>query len=68
MQSDLDLSDEEEEDIEPASVKRIMALNSTEWPYMLFGTIGSAINGAIQPFFAVLFSGFLGVRIDINSD
>uniref|UniRef100_F6W9Y9 Uncharacterized protein n=1 Tax=Ciona intestinalis TaxID=7719 RepID=F6W9Y9_CIOIN len=54
-----DSSDEEE--IEPAPLKRIMKLNITEWPYILWGTIGSAINGAIQPVFAILFSGLLGV-------
>uniref|UniRef100_H2YAP6 Uncharacterized protein n=1 Tax=Ciona savignyi TaxID=51511 RepID=H2YAP6_CIOSA len=54
-----DSSDSDE--IEPAPLKRIMKLNSTEWPYILWGTIGSAINGAIQPVFAILFSGLLGV-------
>uniref|UniRef100_F6WW86 Uncharacterized protein n=1 Tax=Ciona intestinalis TaxID=7719 RepID=F6WW86_CIOIN len=51
----------DEEEIEPAPLKRIMKLNITEWPYILWGTIGSAINGAIQPVFAILFSGLLGV-------
>lgn len=30
----------------------------------MWGTIGSAINGAIQPVFAILFSGLLGVSWD----
>uniref|UniRef100_F6WVU8 Uncharacterized protein n=1 Tax=Ciona intestinalis TaxID=7719 RepID=F6WVU8_CIOIN len=60
--SDDDSSDSsDEEEIEPAPLKRIMKLNITEWPYILWGTIGSAINGAIQPVFAILFSGLLGV-------
>uniref|UniRef100_H2YAP5 Uncharacterized protein n=1 Tax=Ciona savignyi TaxID=51511 RepID=H2YAP5_CIOSA len=58
---DSDDSSDDEEEIEPAPLKRIMKLNSTEWPYILWGTIGSAINGAIQPVFAILFSGLLGV-------
>lgn len=58
--SDSDSEDEEEEE-EPAPLKRIMELNKTEWPFILWGTIGSAINGAIQPIFAILFSGLLGV-------
>lgn len=38
-----------------------MSYNKTEWPFIMWGTIGSAINGAIQPVFAILFSGLLGV-------
>ena len=52
---------EEEEDVEPAALSRVMKMNKTEWPFIMWGTIGAAINGAIQPFFAVLFSGLLYV-------
>ena len=54
-------SETEDEEVEPAPLKRILKLNITEWPYILWGTIGSAVNGAIQPVFAILFSGLLGV-------
>ncbi|CAK8671951.1 unnamed protein product [Clavelina lepadiformis] len=59
--SESEAEDEEVEAIEPAPLNRIMKLNSTEWPYIVAGTIGSAVNGAIQPVFAILFSGLLGV-------
>jgi len=60
--SSSDLSSEtDSEQEEPASLSRIMSYNKTEWPFIMWGTIGSAINGAIQPVFAILFSGLLGV-------
>ncbi|XP_008256635.2 bile salt export pump isoform X1 [Oryctolagus cuniculus] len=48
------------EDIEPASVRRIMKLNAPEWPYMLLGSMGAAVNGAVTPLYAFLFSQILG--------
>jgi len=59
--SDSDSDSDEEGDVEPAALSRVMALNKSEWPYILWGTFGAAINGAIQPFFAILFSGLLYV-------
>lgn len=58
-----DSDSEEEEEIEPAPFRRVLALNKTEWPYILWGSIAAAINGAIQPFFAILFSGLLYVSL-----
>uniref|UniRef100_A0AAQ5ZCV0 ATP-binding cassette, sub-family B (MDR/TAP), member 4 n=1 Tax=Amphiprion ocellaris TaxID=80972 RepID=A0AAQ5ZCV0_AMPOC len=39
----------------------IMALNVSEWPFILVGTICAIINGVIQPLFAVLFSRIITV-------
>uniref|UniRef100_A0A452GPE0 Bile salt export pump n=1 Tax=Gopherus agassizii TaxID=38772 RepID=A0A452GPE0_9SAUR len=54
-----DQSDTEEEEVEPAPVTRILKYNSPEWPYMLFGSVGAAMNGAVNPLYALLFSQIL---------
>lgn len=55
-----------EEEIEPAPVRRILKLNAPEWPYMVVGSVGAAVNGAVTPLYAFLFSQILGVskRLD----
>ncbi|XP_007539369.2 bile salt export pump isoform X2 [Erinaceus europaeus] len=50
----------EEEEIEPAPIRRILKFNAPEWPYMLVGTVGAAVNGTVTPFYAFLFSQILG--------
>nr|KAF6493312.1 ATP binding cassette subfamily B member 11 [Rousettus aegyptiacus] len=49
-----------EEEIEPAPVRRILKFNAQEWPYMLVGAVGAAVNGAVTPLYAFLFSQILG--------
>lgn len=51
-----------EELSESASVARILKYNQPEWPYMLFGSLGAALNGSVNPLYALLFSQILGVR------
>uniref|UniRef100_A0A8C1Z4M4 ATP-binding cassette, sub-family B (MDR/TAP), member 11a n=1 Tax=Cyprinus carpio TaxID=7962 RepID=A0A8C1Z4M4_CYPCA len=53
---------EDEEVIEAAPVARILKYNRPEWPYMLLGSLGAAINGSVNPIYALLFSEILGVR------
>ncbi|XP_029941978.1 bile salt export pump-like isoform X2 [Salarias fasciatus] len=53
------LDEEEEEAVEPAPVARILKYNAPEWPYMLFGSFGAAINGGVNPVYALLFSQIL---------
>uniref|UniRef100_A0A4W5MMT0 Bile salt export pump n=1 Tax=Hucho hucho TaxID=62062 RepID=A0A4W5MMT0_9TELE len=48
-----------EEHVEPAPVTRILKYNAPEWPYMLFGTIGAAVNGGVNPVYSLLFSQIL---------
>lgn len=55
---------EEDEDVEPANVTRILKYNSPEWPYMMFGSLGAAVNGAVSPLYALLLSQILGVSHD----
>ncbi|KAF6360991.1 ATP binding cassette subfamily B member 11 [Rhinolophus ferrumequinum] len=49
-----------EEEIEPAPVRRILKFNAPEWPYMMVGAVGAAVNGAVTPLYAFLFSQILG--------
>ncbi|XP_023978081.1 bile salt export pump isoform X2 [Physeter macrocephalus] len=49
-----------EEEIEPAPVWRILKVNAPEWPYMLVGAMGAAVNGTVTPFYAFFFSQILG--------
>ncbi|XP_055083269.1 bile salt export pump-like [Periophthalmus magnuspinnatus] len=51
--------EEEEESVEPAPVARILKYNRPEWPYMLFGSIGAAVNGGVNPVYSLLFSQIL---------
>uniref|UniRef100_A0A8C6TG74 Bile salt export pump n=1 Tax=Neogobius melanostomus TaxID=47308 RepID=A0A8C6TG74_9GOBI len=51
--------EEEEELVQPAPVSRILKYNAPEWPYMLFGSIGAAINGGVNPVYSLLFSQIL---------
>lgn len=54
--------EEDDELVEPAPVARILKYNSPEWPYMLFGSIGAAVNGGVNPVYSLLFSQILAVR------
>ncbi|XP_068165354.1 bile salt export pump-like [Antennarius striatus] len=51
--------EEEEELVEPAPVARILKYNLPEWPYMLFGSLGAAVNGGVNPVYSLLFSQIL---------
>uniref|UniRef100_A0A671YF87 Bile salt export pump n=1 Tax=Sparus aurata TaxID=8175 RepID=A0A671YF87_SPAAU len=53
------MQEDEEEVVEPAPVTRILKYNIPEWPYMLFGSVGAAINGGVNPVYALLFSQIL---------
>lgn len=49
----------DDEEVEPAPVARILKYNIPEWPYMLFGSIGAAVNGGVNPVYSLLFSQIL---------
>uniref|UniRef100_A0A9J8DHU7 Bile salt export pump n=1 Tax=Cyprinus carpio carpio TaxID=630221 RepID=A0A9J8DHU7_CYPCA len=56
------LPDDDSEEVEPAPVTRILKYNAPEWPYMLFGSFGAAVNGGVNPVYSLLFSQILAVR------
>ncbi|TMS06757.1 Bile salt export pump [Larimichthys crocea] len=58
--SDNNCKDEPGEYVETAPVARILKYNQPEWPYMLMGSLGAAVNGSVNPIYAVLFSQILG--------
>ncbi|XP_061657884.1 bile salt export pump-like isoform X1 [Syngnathoides biaculeatus] len=54
------IQEEEDEDpVEPAPVSRILKYNLPEWPYMVFGSLGAAVNGGVNPVYSLLFSQIL---------
>ncbi|KAI5107316.1 bile salt export pump, partial [Silurus meridionalis] len=53
-------SDEMTKLTESAPVVRILKYNQPEWPYMLLGSLGAAINGSVNPMYALLFSQIIG--------
>ncbi|XP_059828206.1 ATP-binding cassette, sub-family B (MDR/TAP), member 4 [Hypanus sabinus] len=59
---------EQDEDVPNVSFFRILKLNKSEWHYMLIGTFCAAINGAIQPAFAIIFSEIIGVFAKTDKD
>ena len=44
-----------------------MKTNSKEWPYILGGVIGAAIQGCSIPLYAILFGDVLGVSPSLIS-
>ncbi|KAM8873143.1 bile salt export pump isoform 3-T3 [Synchiropus picturatus] len=51
--------EEEEDAVEPAPVARILKYNTPEWPYMVIGSLGAAVNGGVNPVYSLLFSQIL---------
>ncbi|KAK0150911.1 Bile salt export pump [Merluccius polli] len=49
-----------EEHVEPAPVIRVLRYNQPEWPFLLLGSLGAAVNGSVNPIYAILFSQILG--------
>uniref|UniRef100_A0A8C0BF28 Bile salt export pump n=1 Tax=Buteo japonicus TaxID=224669 RepID=A0A8C0BF28_9AVES len=56
-----------EEDVKPVPFTRILKYNASEWPYMVLGSLAAAVNGAVSPLYALLFSQILGVLSTGNS-
>uniref|UniRef100_A0A8C4PE57 Bile salt export pump n=1 Tax=Dromaius novaehollandiae TaxID=8790 RepID=A0A8C4PE57_DRONO len=50
----------DEDDVKPVPFARILKYNASEWPYMVLGSLGAAVNGAVSPLYALLFSQILG--------
>lgn len=54
--------EEEEEKVPTVPLSRIMKMNATEWPYILLGCVGAAIQGTVTPLYAIVFGDVFGVR------
>ena len=59
--------EEADKDIPEVSFLRVIRLNAKEWWLILIGVIGSAINGSINPLFAVLFREILVVFTNMQT-
>uniref|UniRef100_A0A8B9K076 ATP-binding cassette, sub-family B (MDR/TAP), member 5 n=1 Tax=Astyanax mexicanus TaxID=7994 RepID=A0A8B9K076_ASTMX len=46
----------EEESVPDVPFSRILALNKSEWPYLLVGTLASFVGGGVYPAVAILFA------------
>lgn len=57
------VEEDPDDQVEPAPVARILKYNLPEWPYMLLGSLGAAVNGFVNPLYAFLFSEILGVGV-----
>ena len=60
------LKKEDEDDVSglpDVPLSRIFRMNSSEWPFMVMGCIGSLIYGGANPAFAVIFAEILGVSM-----
>ncbi|KAM4028831.1 ATP-binding cassette sub-family B member 5-like isoform 1-T1 [Anomaloglossus baeobatrachus] len=51
----------EEKKLPKVSFFRILRLNKSEWPYIMFGTLAAAINGTAHPAFSVLFAKVIAI-------
>uniref|UniRef100_H2YJX2 Bile salt export pump n=1 Tax=Ciona savignyi TaxID=51511 RepID=H2YJX2_CIOSA len=52
--------EEEQEELPDFSFTRVVGMNKPETLYILLGCLAAAVNGGIQPVFAILFSEILG--------
>uniref|UniRef100_A0A8B9JY71 ATP-binding cassette, sub-family B (MDR/TAP), member 5 n=1 Tax=Astyanax mexicanus TaxID=7994 RepID=A0A8B9JY71_ASTMX len=57
------LTENEEESVPDVPFSRILALNKSEWPYLLVGTLASFVGGGVYPAVAILFAKIIGVSM-----
>lgn len=54
---------DEDDTVAPISTLKILKMNASEWPYIVGGVMGAAIQGTVLPVYAVLFGEVLGVSL-----
>ncbi|KAM4688618.1 ATP-binding cassette sub-family B member 5-like [Discoglossus pictus] len=54
-------ADLREADPPKVSFLKLLQLNKSEWPYILFGTLAAAINGSLHPAFCIFFGKIIDV-------
>ncbi|XP_073486147.1 ATP-binding cassette sub-family B member 5 isoform X1 [Aquarana catesbeiana] len=52
---------EEKEKLPEISFFRLLKLNKSEWPYILFGILAASVNGAAHPGFSIIFAKFIAI-------
>uniref|UniRef100_A0A673J6R8 ATP-binding cassette, sub-family B (MDR/TAP), member 5 n=1 Tax=Sinocyclocheilus rhinocerous TaxID=307959 RepID=A0A673J6R8_9TELE len=58
----------EKEKVPEIPFTKILALNKPEWPYLLVGTLGSLVGGAVYPCMAILFAKIIGVFAEVDPE
>uniref|UniRef100_A0AAR2LP85 ATP-binding cassette sub-family B member 5 n=1 Tax=Pygocentrus nattereri TaxID=42514 RepID=A0AAR2LP85_PYGNA len=59
---------EKEEKVPEVPFSRIMALNKTEWPFVMMGTVASFVGGGVYPCVGILFAKIIGVFAEIDPE
>ncbi|XP_062847623.1 ATP-dependent translocase ABCB1-like [Trichomycterus rosablanca] len=60
--------EQEEEKLPDVPFTRILALNKSEWPYMMAGMFASIVGGGVYPCVAILFAKIIGVFAEIDPE
>ncbi|XP_048881356.1 ATP-dependent translocase ABCB1 isoform X35 [Brienomyrus brachyistius] len=63
-----DKENKEEQKGPEVLLKRILALNKPEWPYLLIGVLSSLISGAVYPCVSIVFAKIIGVFAETDPD
>lgn len=58
----------EEEKKVKVGIRRLLRINASEWPYLVAGTLASAVLGSVMPLFAVLLSELIAVFFETDFD
>ncbi|XP_063781235.1 ATP-binding cassette sub-family B member 5-like [Pseudophryne corroboree] len=53
--------DTDKEKLPKISFFRLLKLNKSEWPYIMFGTLAAIINGAVHPGFSILYAKIIAI-------
>uniref|UniRef100_A0AAR2KX54 ATP-binding cassette sub-family B member 5 n=1 Tax=Pygocentrus nattereri TaxID=42514 RepID=A0AAR2KX54_PYGNA len=61
-------SNPKEEKVPEVPFSRIMALNKTEWPFVMMGTVASFVGGGVYPCVGILFAKIIGVFAEIDPE
>ncbi|XP_064647521.1 ATP-dependent translocase ABCB1-like isoform X2 [Lineus longissimus] len=67
-EEEADAKEVQEEDVPEVSIKRVWAMNASEWLFIMIGCISAIFTGGVQPAFAVVFSEILGVFAIVDMD
>ncbi|XP_040289636.1 ATP-binding cassette sub-family B member 5-like isoform X4 [Bufo bufo] len=60
-EEDIEEEETEKEKLPNISFLKLLKLNKSEWPYILFGILAAAINGGAHPAFSVIFAKVIAI-------
>nr|QST14980.1 ABCB1-2 protein [Diaphanosoma celebensis] len=53
---------------ESVSLWRLLKVNRSEWPYLVLGSVGSAVAGLVIPVYAIVFGEVQGILSNVDED